>query len=173
MLLRTHSPYSRQTAFTLVELVALLAVTTLIVAVAVSGYRTYYVRAEIATVIEATHDMRAAIAAAFKREGEVPAEWPTESAFGSSAVRLHPFVAAVAVDSGRIDITFGNRAAQEIVGRKLSFTPYETVDLGIVWVCGNEIPGLGLKPLGFSSGGRQTVQIPTTVESRYLPASCR
>jgi hypothetical protein len=70
-------------------------------------------------------------------------------------------------------LTFGNAASDAIAGRRLSLTPYETVSRKVVWLCGNAIPGPGLHPLGFAAGGPHAQQIPTTVESRYLPARCR
>jgi hypothetical protein len=82
-------------------------------------------------------------------------------------------VESVEIVDGRIDILFGSRADGAIAGRRISLTPYETADMEIVWICGNQAPGPGLAPLGFASGGRQAAQLPTTIEARYLRPECR
>jgi hypothetical protein len=113
------------------------------------------------------------VAAAFRRNGEPPAD---RSAAGLAAAQPHlrsPFVGEIDVVNGRIDVTYGRDADPVIATRRLSLTPYETASLSVVWICGNEIPGVGLQPLGFAGGGLQALQVPTTVEARYVPAACR
>jgi hypothetical protein len=70
-------------------------------------------------------------------------------------------------------VLYGAQADPSIAGRRISLTPYETVEGSVVWLCGNETPGPGLKPLGFAGGTRQAAQIPTTIEARYLSGPCR
>jgi type IV pilus assembly protein PilA len=84
-----------------------------------------------------------------------------------------PFVESVTIVTGRIDVLYGAQADPSIVGRRISLTPYETVEGNVAWLCGNEAPGPGLQPLGFAAGGRQAAQIPTTIEARYLSGPCR
>jgi type IV pilus assembly protein PilA len=159
--------------FTVAEVVAVIAVTAVVVALIASAIRTYSVRAQIGAVIDYAAQAEPAIAREFMRAGEAPADAEFDSFGGPHGAAGERFVGAITVSAGRIDVTFGNAADAAIAGRTLSLTPYETVELEVVWVCGNEIPEPGLKPLGFSGGGRQSVQIPTTVESRYLPPACR
>jgi len=82
-------------------------------------------------------------------------------------------VASVTIVDGRIDVLYGSLADPALAGRQISLTPYETVDRHVVWTCGNRVPGPGLEPLGFAGGGRTAVQLPTTIEPRYLSRSCR
>jgi type IV pilus assembly protein PilA len=159
--------------FTLTELVLVLLVTAVIVAVATSAYQTYSIRAEVAAGIGGSENLQAAIAQAYLTERSTPR--------GMRSLPEHPggwgsvshVVSGVDVVDGRIDLRYGGEADPAIAARSLSLTPYETADLEIVWICGNRIPGPGLKPLGFSAGGRQPVQAATTIEARYLPPSCR
>jgi prepilin-type N-terminal cleavage/methylation domain-containing protein len=164
---------SEHRGFALIELVIVLAVTAVVLALIASAIRTYSVRNEIRAVIDYAGGAEAAIAREFMHLGEVPPDAGFDSFGGPHAGAGERYIDAITVSAGRIDVRFGRAANAAIAGRTLSLTPYETVELEIVWVCGNEIPERGLKPLGFAGGGRQSVQIPTTVEARYLPSTCR
>jgi type IV pilus assembly protein PilA len=166
-----HSTEHR--GFAVIELAMVLAVTAIVLALIASAFRTHSVRSQIGAVIDHAAKAEAAIAREFMHLGEAPPDAGFDSFGGPHSGEGERFVDAITVSAGRIDVRFGENADAAIAGRTLSLTPYETVDLEIVWVCGNEIPGPGLKPLGFSGGGRQSVQIPTTVEARYLPSNCR
>jgi type IV pilus assembly protein PilA len=162
----------RVRGYTVIELAILTAVTTIVGAVVYSAWRTHAVRLQVDDGIAAAMGARDAVAREFRTSGEVPA---TEA---EARVPARPnggdrFVASMAIENGRIDIIFGGEADAEIAGRRISLTPYETASPEIVWLCGNEIPGPGLQPLGFAGGGRQAQQIPTTIEARFLPPNCR
>jgi type IV pilus assembly protein PilA len=165
-------PYTRPApGFTIVELVAVLAVTAIIGALGVSAYRTYAVRAEIASSIAAMESLRERVSGAFKATGIPPAD--------RHAVELGPpeawgdYVENVEVVRGRIDMRFGRGADDAIAERILSLTPFETADQRIVWLCGNKFAEPGLQPLGFAGGAAQPVPLPTSIDVRYLPPSCR
>jgi type IV pilus assembly protein PilA len=160
----------RSAGVTLIELVIVLAITGLLAAVLVSAYRTYSVRAEVAAGIETAAAWRAEVEQTFRDSGQVLAS--TLDAQGNSPPPGR-YVESVEVVDGRLDITYGDGASPAIATRRVSLTPYETASKEVVWVCGNAVPGLGLKPLGFADGGRQSVQISATVEARYLPPKCR
>lgn len=156
--------------FTMVELVAVVAVTGIVAALVFSAYRTHLVRTQVATGIERAMVVAPSIVDSFRRTGEVPAD---HGAAGIHETGPSTYVSDLQILDGRIDIVYGRQADGSIAGRRLSLTPYETADLEVVWLCGNKIPQPGLEPLGFAGGGRQSLQLPTTVPSRYLPRSCR
>jgi type IV pilus assembly protein PilA len=158
----------RQSAFTLGELGAVLAATSVVVALAYSASRTYAVRKEVSSGIALANEAIPAVTEFFHRHGEVPAT--LELAHSAQA---SPVVESVTIVAGRIDVLFGVQADPSIAGRRISLTPYETVAGHIVWLCGNETPDPGLEPLGFAGGSRQAAQIPTTIETRYLSGPCR
>jgi type IV pilus assembly protein PilA len=161
----------RHAGYTLSELIIVIVVTGVFVILAFSAYRTYVVRAEVAQSIAQAAEIRASIEAAFA-DGDTLAGATIPPDMGSRG-QMGVGSASLEVVNGRIDIVFGERQHEAIGGRRLSLTPYETADLEIVWICGNAIPGPGLKPLGFSAGGPQAVQLATSVERRYLPRECR
>jgi type IV pilus assembly protein PilA len=158
--------------FTVIELVLVIAVTSIVGALGYSAWRTHEVRQQVAEGTAGARALQDEVAQSFRRSGEVPA---TEEGGRSDSPAGHParFVASMTVDAGRIDLVYGGEADSAIAGRRISLTPYETAAADVVWLCGNEIPGPGLQPLGFAGGGRQARQIPTTIEARYLPPDCR
>lgn len=174
MLTKTGSPTRcRAAGVSVLELIAVLAVTGIVGALGLSAYRTYTARAEVASSIAATAGPRERVAAVFRATGLPPAD---RLAAGLSPARdpaWGDYVGDVDVIDGRVDIRFGPAADEVIAGQVLSITPFETADQQIVWICGNRIPGVGLNPLGFAGGGRQAVQVVTKIEARYLPPSCR
>ncbi len=150
-----------------------LAITGILSSLAMSAYQTYSVRAQIGEGISLAANAKTPIVDSFIVRGQAPATRSSAGLSPNPTDTVGSFVASVEVVNGRVDITYGNMAHVAVAGRTLSLTPYETAGLDIVWVCGNQIPGPGLNPMGFSGGGNQSVQIPTTVEARYLPSSCR
>jgi hypothetical protein len=163
---------TRQSAVKLVELAAAIAVTCILAAVAYSAYRTYEGKRQVADGIAVASELIPFVTEHFRRHGEVPTNL---DAFGGSLPRLPlgSIVRSVSVVDGRIDVVYDDQADAAIAGRQLSLTPFETVERSVVWICGNRIPDPGLEPLGFAGGGRSSVQIPTTIERRYLSRHCR
>jgi len=163
----------RVRGFSLLELTATLAATAVIGAVVASAYRTYTVRAQIAASVALAVSVQNHVIEAFKATGILPID--RHAAGLSSRINniAGDYVESIDVTDGRIEIDFGGKADPAIAGRVLSLTPFESVDNQVVWICGNKIPGVGLNPLGFAGGGRQAVQVLTTIEARYLPSTCR
>jgi type IV pilus assembly protein PilA len=157
--------------FTLVELALVVAITMLMAMLAISAYRTYKVRNQVATGIAVSIPAQDRVIEAFRRWGTPPAN--AKAAGVSKGPTGTLFVETLDVVNGRIDVRFSAAAYDAIAGKTLSLTPFETADQEVVWLCGSELPGVGLNPLGFASGSPQAVQVPTGIEARYLPSSCR
>ena len=162
----------RRSAFTYVELIAVVGATSIVVALVLSVYRTYRVRAQVAEGIASAAQLIPPVTEHFQRYREVPAEIPVPAASRVGAPG-NTVVEAIDVVDGRIDVVYGGRADAAIAGRRLSLTPYETADAHVVWICGSRAPGPGLMPLGFAGGGRQAVPIATAIAPRYLTRDCR
>ena len=154
---------------TTIEVVVALAVTLLVLSLLFSAVDTYLVRRQVAESLTLAQPLQHRVAHTFRSSGEPPGDagqWTAEVGGGT-------YVDTIDIVDGRIDLRFGRAADSAIAGRVLSLTPFETADLEVVWVCGSAAPGVGLHPLGFSGGSRQAVQVPTSIEPRYLPPACR
>ena len=167
---RRRSP--RQGGLTTIELVVALAATGLMLALAVSAVGTYAIRAQVAESVALAAPLQYEVAREFRAVGMPPADG---RAVGQPAGGRPggTYLDNIDIIDGRIELRFGRAAHAAIAGRVLSLTPFETVDRQVVWLCGNDVPGVGLRPLGFWGGSRQAVQAPTTIEARYLPRACR
>ena len=159
--------------FTLIELVAALAVTALLAAAGLSAYRTHVVRDQIAATVVRSEPLQARVAESFRRFGVPPRDAAAAGMPQEAGRSLGGYVASIAITDGRIDIRYDDAADSAIAGRTLSLTPFETVGRDVVWVCGNALPGAGLEPLGFAGGARRALQTITTIDARYLPSACR
>ena len=76
-------------------------------------------------------------------------------------------VSSVAVESGAIQVTFGNRANAALRGKVLSFRPgviEASPMVPITWVCGRASPPVPMNARGLDK---------TNVPDRYLPLNCR
>jgi type IV pilus assembly protein PilA len=159
--------------FSLVELLAVIAMTLLIGAVATSAYRTYVVRAKIAAAVIGAAGIQSRVVSAFERDGTPPLDRRAAGLADSGTDPLMEYVESVEIVNGRIELRFGGKADEAIEGNVLSLTPFETAEQDVVWVCGNRAPGVGLQPLGFMNGTGQATQVLTMIDPRYLPATCR
>ena len=168
------NPRGSQRGFSAFELVLAMAATSVVIALGVSTYRTYSVRAQISATLDEAGAARTLVMAAFAKGGAPPLD---AAATGidktAEALLIATYVDSLSVDNGRIDLRFSDAADSAIAGKTLSLTPFETASQQVVWICGNEPPQVGLNPLGFASGGPQAVQVVTSIDDRYLPAACR
>ena len=81
------------------------------------------------------------------------------------------YVSQVNVINGRVEVTFGNDVHQDIFGDTISFTPYMSGTGSIVWRCGAAPAPADTTEL--SGGGVDSVHVDPSVDSRYLPSTCR
>ncbi|HUO68273.1 MAG TPA: pilin [Gammaproteobacteria bacterium] len=163
----------RQRAFSIPEFALVLAVTALIAGLGASAYKTFVVRAQVSQSLELAARAQRQVAQSYQRDGDPPAD---REAAGLSAAKNDDrgeYVDSIDIVNGRIDLHFGNAADAAIAGRTLSLTPFESASRDVFWVCGNRVAGVGLRPLGFANGARQSLQVVTPIEPRYLPSTCR
>jgi type IV pilus assembly protein PilA len=161
----------KQTGFTLIELMIVIAIIGILSSLAVSAYQTYTVRAQVAEGINMAVGAKAPIIDAYNMTGEPPAGREEAGMTPEATDTTGKFVSQVAVVNGRVDVTFGNHAHAEIFGQTLSFTPYLSDGGSFIWRCGNAPAPADAVLL--EGGGTTSAHRDPTVDNRYLPSSCR
>ena len=83
------------------------------------------------------------------------------------------YVTEVLITNGTITITYGNEANTVVNGETLSLTPYESVDLSVVWRCGSATAPAGAALLGTAGGGQTAAYIAPSggMLPKYVPAA--
>jgi len=150
-----------------------VAIIGILAAIAVSSYQTYTIRAQVSDGINMAAFAKAPIVDAFVNDGTPPANRLAAGMSANATDTASNYVTAVEVQDGTVEIRYGNRANAVIAGTSLFVIPYETPNLGVVWICGNAAPPSNTAPMGTQAGGNTAFLGVTTVPSRYLPSSCR
>ncbi len=155
--------------FTLIELMIVIAIIGILASLAISAYQTYTVRAQIAEGLNMAAGAKVPITDAYTNDGVAPADRPAAGMTPAATDTRGSYVSGVEISNGRVDVTFGGPLAHaDIVGQTFSLTPYETPGNVIIWRCGAAPAPAGATLL---IGGDP--HITPTVNTRYLPSSCR
>jgi len=157
--------------FTLIELMIVIAIIGILASLAVTAYQTYIVRVQVAEGVNMAASAKTPIVDAFNNTGTPPADRAATGMTPAPTDTQGTFVAQVNVVNGRLDITFGKDAHQDIFGQTLSVTPYLSGLGSVIWRCGNAPVPAGATEM--TGGGVTSVHIPPTFAERYLPATCR
>jgi type IV pilus assembly protein PilA len=157
--------------FTLIELVIVIAIIGIVASLAISTYQTYTVRTQVSEGIAFVSGIESLVIDAYSKNAAPPIGRVEAGATPNAEDSRSSYVTGVAVVNGRIDVTFGNEAHQEITAETLSLTPYLTTGDTVVWRCGNApAPSEATELAG---GGITAEHKAATVDSRYLPGNCR
>ncbi|MEJ2602341.1 MAG: pilin [Gammaproteobacteria bacterium] len=161
-----------QQGFTLIELMIVVAIIGILAAIAIPAYQDYTIRSQVSEGLNLAAAAKAAVAEDFLNEGVPPATRADAGMTANATDTQGKYVQSVDVANGVIIITYGNEANAQIDGLTLTMTPYESVDLSVVWRCGTAPAPAGTAILG-TSGGAATGYVAPTVPDQYLPSACR
>ncbi len=158
---------SVQKGFTLIELMIVVAIIGILAAIAIPAYQDYTIRAQVTEGLNLASDLKAAVAEVYAQEGVWPADNNAVGITGGTGTKQGKYVSDVSINTGTINITYGNQANANINGSILSLRPTVSNNDDVIWTCGYRAV-IGTDPSGSSAGADAT-----DVTSKYLPNSCR
>ena len=155
-----------QSGFSLLELMIVIAIIVILALIALPGVPDKLIRERISEAIKLADIVKPPIATAWSTTGQLPVDNAAAGLPVADKI-VNDMIRSVAVESGAIQITFGNKANVAINGKVLSLRPGVVEDARIVpvsWVCGNSDPPAKMNVRGLNK---------TNVAERYLPLACR
>ena len=152
--------------FSLLELMIVIAIIAILSLLALPGVPDKFVRDQIVEAVKLADVAKAPVALAWAMTATLPVD---NAAAGLPAANLivNNYISSVAIESGAIQVTFGNHANANIRGKVLTFRP-GVVDgapiVPVAWVCGNAEPPANMTAKGLNK---------TNLALKYLPINCR
>jgi len=156
----------RTRGFTLVEMMVVIGIVAILALMAIPTYQDKFVRDQIVEALPLADIAKPAIALSWAALQTFPAD---NAAAGLPVAEkiVNSYIRSVAIQDGSINITFGNKANNVILGKVLTLRPAVVEDAPIVpvtWVC-----GYATAPEKMTVKGENRTNIPPG----YLPIRCR
>lgn len=158
---------SRRTdGFTLIEILIVIGVVSVLALLAIPNYSSRIIQDQIVEALPLADIAKPPVALAWA----VTQTFPADNAAAGLPVPekiVSNLVSSVALENGVINITFGNRANNQIVGKILSIRPAVVEDSPVVpitWLC-----GFAPTPGKMTAKGMNKTAIPPN----QLPLRCR
>lgn len=165
----------KQSGFTLIELMVVVTIIGILASFAIPAYQDYTIRAQVSEGMSLATIARAAVTEEFLTEGLPPTDRTDAGMSADAADSSGRYVSGVDIANGVLTITYGNEANPRITAdgtNTLTFTPYESADLSLLWRCGSAPAPAGAELLG-TAAGMATTYVEPTLPVQYLPAACR
>lgn len=129
-------------------------------------------QAQVRTALDLLPPFQEAVVNAFRAAGEAPATRIDAGLTANSTDTSTTFITSVDIINGTIIVWFGNSADPSINSEFMSFTPYETPDLTVVWRCGADPAPISAALLGTSGGGQRASYVFPSIPAATYPDPC-
>ncbi|WP_457675756.1 pilin [Thiolapillus sp.] len=140
----------KQSGFTLIELMIVVAIIGILAAIAIPAYQDYTIRSQVSEGLSLADGAKTAVAEYYTNKGALP-DTNAEAGLAAAASITGKYVTQVAINNNMIEATYGNDANAKITGDVLQLSPIVQANAGSVkWTCKS-----------------------ATLEDKYLPSSCR
>ncbi len=141
----------KQSGFTLIELMIVVAIIGILAAIAIPAYQDYTIRAQVSEGLSLGDGAKTAVAEYYTNWGSFPAN-NTAAGLTANTSITGKYVDQVTVTNGVIAAQFGNDAHANISGDELQLSPIGAANNGSVeWVCKDD----------------------GNIPDKYLPSACR
>lgn len=160
----------KQSGFTLIELMIVVAIIGILAAIAIPAYQEYSAKAQVSEGLSITEGIKKRIEMYIADHGTAAVD---RTAIGLSSTDTDTngkYVLSVGVVSGVVTVTFRDKPAAHklIANGKLELAPYTAPDGTVNWVCGKATP-----QTGWTAAGSALTAADTTIADDYLPSSCK
>jgi len=152
--------------FSLLELMIVVAIVVILALIALPGVPDKFVRDQIVDAVKLTEIAKVPVALSWAVSSKLPVN-NADAGLPAADKIVNNYISSVAVESGAIQVTFGNHANANVRGKMLTLRPGVVEDATIVpvaWVCGNAEPPAKMTAKGLNK---------TSIPLKYLPVNCR
>ena len=125
----------KQSGFTLIELMVVVAVIGVLSAIAIPQYQNYVARAQVAEGFSLVSSGKMAVAEYYNENGSFPAN-NAAARLGAANTIIGKYVGSVTVDTGKLTVAFNTTTAHDdLQGKNFVLTPKDNGG-SISWSCG-------------------------------------
>jgi type IV pilus assembly protein PilA len=156
----------RQSGFTLIELMIVVAIIGILASIAIPAYQNYTIRAEVTEAFSLASELKGPIQEYRKERGTLPAD-NAAAGMPEPDKLIGNYVTRVEINHGAIHVTFGNFVNKALEGQIVTLQPIVVKGSPaspMSWRCGYRSV-----PKGMESEGENR----TNLNRQYLPSSCR